>query len=94
MTYILHNSLLCVSRDVVWLCRIENALAKLVGGKDRGREPPQVDMQARMQELGLEAHLPETSWPTASAVRELAAKLAGLERKGVKGAFVVADLRK
>ena len=51
-------------------------------------------MHKRMKELGLEDHLPDKLWPSATAVRELAAKAAALAKKGVKGAFVVAELRK
>jgi len=47
-----------------------------------------------MKELGLVDHLPDKLWPSASAVREVATKAAALAKKGVKGAFVVAELRK
>ena len=51
-------------------------------------------MHKRMKELGLVDHLPDKLWPSASAVREVATKAAALAKKGVKGAFVVAELRK
>ena len=53
-----------------------------------------MDIYAKLEELGLAKHLPEATWPTASAVREIASKVMSLEIKGVKNAFIAADLKK
>ena len=58
------------------------------------KEAPKVDIHARLVEIGLASHLPESTWPFASAVREVAGKVAALERKGVKNAFIDVELKK
>ena len=58
------------------------------------KETIKIDMHARLEELGLANHFLETVWPCASALREVAGKVAALEKKGVKNPFVDVELKK
>ena len=64
-----------------------------------GSEPPQpkqehVDVDGRLVELGLSAHLPSVVWPEISAIRELCTKIKAVGKTGQEHVFIAVDLRK
>ena len=63
-------------------------------GTSKKKEPVHVDMAAKLGEIGLGHLVPESLWPPANAVRELATSIRSVERTGQVNAFVAVNLTK
>jgi hypothetical protein len=79
----------------VLLVRLQAALLRAVGKPMR--ELVKVDLDGRIEELGLGSFLPVSAWPSLAAVRELATKVRALKRSApdrTTAPFASRELRK
>ena len=72
--------------------RLQQAFLKAFG-KDQPKVEP-VEVAKKLQELGLDSHVPSDLWPPMNAVRELNHKLKTMKKAGFASVFIEVELRK